>query len=426
MNTINETMISDTEYVNLSLELAGKIYNKNYNGFAKVKEDMIQHSLLQLWSARNKFDSTKGNIKSFICAIIYNSYNVYLRDNVYRDKDVLTSLDKNVNDEEETTLLDTIGKIDLEYQNIEYIELLKEFDDVIAMRNKGKFNKINAEELHIIMDMLMDGYKQKNISKKLNVSSVTINRKINLIKDIITEIKKGEINMNGLIMIENDKNFIPVYKTDKNIKVVKGRELHEGLCVKKDFTNWIKNQLEIVDAVENTDFFRFAFKVEGNNATLHEYILKIETAKEICLVAGASNRANPELKKKSKEYRRYLINVEEKYKKLQNQLIQSNTILPKELKCEMDDFIKEVKEIKSLVNVKKKYSDMYVKQIKRYLGINKISDDKYGYNTIKDMFLSKFEVDKFEDITVSPENILELDKICKSYKKEFKQISIFD
>ena len=92
--------------------------------------------------------------------------------------------------------------------------------------------------------------------------------------------------MNGLIMIENDKNFIPVYKTDKNTKVVKGRELHQGLCVKKDFTNWIKNQLEIVDAVENTDFFRFAFKVEGNNATLHEYILNIETAKEICLVAG--------------------------------------------------------------------------------------------------------------------------------------------
>lgn len=232
--------------------------------------------------------------------------------------------------------------------------------------------------------------------------------------------------MNGLIMIENDKNFIPVYKTDKNTKVVKGRELHQGLCVKKDFTNWIKNQLEIVDAVENTDFFRFAFKVEGNNATLHEYILNIETAKEICLVAGASNRANPELKKKSKEYRRYLINVEEKYKELQNQLIQSNTILPKELKCEMDDFIKEAKEIKSLVHVKKKESNTYVKQIKRYLGINKISDDKYGYNTIKDMFLSKFEVDKFEDITVSPENILELDKICKSYTRKFEQISIFD
>lgn len=188
---MSKTMISDTEYVNLSLELTGKIYNKHYNGFSRCKNDMIQHSLLQLWESRNKFDSTKGNIKSFICAIIYNSYNVYLRDNVYRDKDVLTSLDKNVNNEEETTLLDTIGKIDLEYQNIEYIELLKEFDDVIAMRNKGKFNKINIEELHIIMNMLMDGYKQKNISKTLNVSSVTINRKINLIKDVIKEIKNN-------------------------------------------------------------------------------------------------------------------------------------------------------------------------------------------------------------------------------------------
>lgn len=247
--------------------------------------------------------------------------------------------------------------------------------------------------------------------------------------------------MNELIMIENDKNFIPVYKTDKNTKVVKGRELHKGLCVKQKFADWIKNQLEIVDAIENIDFSMFwmdknSIPLERNaeinvNSMIakgykQEYILNIETAKEICLVAGASNRANPELKRKSKEYRRYLINVEEKYKELQNQLIQSNTILPKELKCEMDNFIKEAKEIKGLVHVKKKDSNTYVKQIKRYLGTNKISDDKYGYNTIKDMFLSKFEVDKFEDITVSPENILELDKICKSYTKKFKQISIFD
>ena len=59
------------------------------------------------------------------------------------------------------------------------------------MRNVGKYNKINAEELHIIMNMLMDGYKQNEISKTLNVSSVTINRKINLIKDIIKEIKNN-------------------------------------------------------------------------------------------------------------------------------------------------------------------------------------------------------------------------------------------
>lgn len=191
---MNKTIISDTEYVNLSLELAGKIYNKNYNGFSSsIKDDMIQHSLLQLWCAKDKFDESKGNIKSFICAIIYNSYNVYLRDNIYKDKDMLISMDVNISDDgkEETTLLDTIGKIDLKYKDIEYMELLKEFDNIIAIRNERKYNKINAEELHIIMNMLVDGYKQNEISKTLNVSSVTINRKINLIKDVIKEIKNN-------------------------------------------------------------------------------------------------------------------------------------------------------------------------------------------------------------------------------------------
>ena len=193
MSTINKTMISDTEYVNLSLELAGKIYNKNYNGFFKFKDDMIQQALLQVCEAINKFDKNKGDIKKFIASIIYNSYKTYIRYNVYKDKDVLTSLDINVNDEEEkdTTLADTIGNIDVEYQNIECIELLKEFDNVIEMRNINKFNKINTEELHMIINLLIEGYNKSEIAKTLNVSNVTINRKIKIIKSIIEEIKNN-------------------------------------------------------------------------------------------------------------------------------------------------------------------------------------------------------------------------------------------
>lgn len=193
MSTINKTMISDTEYVNLSLELAGKIYNKNYNGFSFIKDDMIQQALLQVCEAINKFDKNKGDIKKFIASIIYNSYKTYIRYNVYKDKDILTSLDINVNDEEEkeTTLLETIGNIDVEYQNIECIELLKEFDNVIEMRNINKFNKINTEELHMIINLLIEGYNKSEIAKTLNVSNVTINRKIKIIKSIIEEIKNN-------------------------------------------------------------------------------------------------------------------------------------------------------------------------------------------------------------------------------------------
>lgn len=191
MSTINKTMISDTEYVNLSLELTGKIFSKSFPGFLKFKEDMIQQALLQVCEAINKFDKSKGDIKKFIASIIYNSYKTYIRDNVYRDKDILTSLDINVNEEGTTTLLETIGNIDVEYQNIECIELLKEFDNVIEIRNINKFNKINTEELHMIINLLIEGYNKSEIAKTLNVSNVTINRKIKIIKSIIEEIKNN-------------------------------------------------------------------------------------------------------------------------------------------------------------------------------------------------------------------------------------------
>lgn len=228
--------------------------------------------------------------------------------------------------------------------------------------------------------------------------------------------------MNELTVIENDKNFIPVYLTDKKEKVVKGRELHNGLCVKQDYSNWIKKQLEVVDATEK-DFYKLTFKDELSKTgqTKIEYILKIEIAKEICLVAGASNRANNELKRKSKEYRRYLIAIEEKYNQLQNT---NNNLTSVESK--MDNVIEEINIMKTMVTIKKKDSNTFVKQIKRYLGINTISEDKYSYNTIKDMFLSELNVSKFEDIPVNKDNILVLDRICKSYKREFEQISMFD
>lgn len=228
--------------------------------------------------------------------------------------------------------------------------------------------------------------------------------------------------MNELTVIENDKNFIPVYLTDRKEKVVKGRELHNGLSVKQDYSNWIKKQLEVVDATEK-DFYKLTFKDELSKTgqTKIEYILKLEIAKEICLVAGTSNRANNELKRKSKEYRRYLIAIEEKYNQLQNT---NNSLTSVESK--MDNVIEEINIMKTMVTIKKKDSNTFVKQIKRYLGINTISEDKYSYNTIKDMFLTELNVSKFEDIPVNKDNILVLDRICKSYKRKYEQLNMFD
>ena len=119
----------------------------------------------------------------------------------------------------------------------------------------------------------------------------------------------------NLTVVENNEEFIPIYETDKGEKVVNGRELHEGLGVQADFSHWIKNSLNSVDATEK-DFYKHVFKDELSKTgqTKTDYILKLEIAKEICLVAGASPRANDLLRQKSKAYRKYLIQFEERYK----------------------------------------------------------------------------------------------------------------
>ena len=118
----------------------------------------------------------------------------------------------------------------------------------------------------------------------------------------------------NLTVVENVEEFIPIYETDKGEKVVSGRELHQGLGVQRDFTDWIKQQLNSVDATEK-DFSLLKGKTsEVGGRPTEEYILKLEIAKEICLVAGASPRANETLKQKSKAYRKYLIQFEERYK----------------------------------------------------------------------------------------------------------------
>ena len=118
----------------------------------------------------------------------------------------------------------------------------------------------------------------------------------------------------NLTVVENVEEFIPIYETDKGEKVVSGEELYKGLGVslRTQTSDWIKSQLEKVDAT-NEDFFVLKRESTGGRPSI-DYILKLEIAKEICLVAGASPRANETLKQKSKAYRKYLILFEEKHK----------------------------------------------------------------------------------------------------------------
>lgn len=109
--------------------------------------------------------------------------------------------------------------------------------------------------------------------------------------------------MDNLTVIDNE--LVPVYLTDKGEKVVNGRELHSVLQSKQDFSTWVKKRLNECDAKENKDFVRFHEKMEGNNATMIEYIILLDTGKEMAML---------ERNAKGKQVRRYFIKVDEKYK----------------------------------------------------------------------------------------------------------------
>ena len=84
-------------------------------------------------------------------------------------------------------------------------------------------------------------------------------------------------------------------------QTVNARELHAFLESKQDFSTWIKNRIEKYGFVENQDFVRFHKKMEANNATMIEYHITLDMAKEIAMI---------ENNEKGRDVRQYFITCE--------------------------------------------------------------------------------------------------------------------
>lgn len=110
--------------------------------------------------------------------------------------------------------------------------------------------------------------------------------------------------MNNLKVLEN--GLIPVYQGE-NGQVVDGRELHEFLESKRQFADWIKDRIQKYGFIDGDDYVSLSQKCEGNNATRIDYILKIDTAKEIAMV---------ENNEKGSQARKYFIAVEKKFREI--------------------------------------------------------------------------------------------------------------
>ncbi len=116
-----------------------------------------------------------------------------------------------------------------------------------------------------------------------------------------------------LELMEN--SIIPIYKGRaidgryEHEQLVNARELWQALGVGKDFSNWIKDRIEKYGFKEGIDFSPVLAKSSGGRPAT-EYILRLDTAKEIAMVE------NNEM---GRTIRRYLIEVEKRYHSLANE-----------------------------------------------------------------------------------------------------------
>jgi phage anti-repressor protein len=107
-------------------------------------------------------------------------------------------------------------------------------------------------------------------------------------------------------------SIVPVYE-GKSVtggceteQLINARELHEFLEVGKDFTSWIKDRIEKYGFVENQDYIlTFTKTGERGNVTRHDYILRLDVAKEIAMVENNS---------KGRLVRRYFIEAEKRFR----------------------------------------------------------------------------------------------------------------
>ena len=105
-----------------------------------------------------------------------------------------------------------------------------------------------------------------------------------------------------MINNQNLEELLPVRKNGEN-KVVNARHLHAFLEIGKDFSSWVKVQIQRCDLVENQDYQVFTQKGEnllGGRPSV-EYALSIEAAKEIAMMSQTP---------KGKMARRYFIECE--------------------------------------------------------------------------------------------------------------------
>ena len=133
------------------------------------------------------------------------------------------------------------------------------------------------------------------------------------------ELKQYGLSDEEITTILEYQAFLPVLQ-EENENWISAKLLHNQLKVSRDFSTWIKNQIEEMELREEIDYkiestLKVNQNIKGGDRRSTDYMLQVSIAKEIAMVAGSKGgNTSQELKAMSKLVRKYFIIIEKAFK----------------------------------------------------------------------------------------------------------------
>lgn len=248
-----------------------------------------------------------------------------------------------------------------------------------------------------------------------------------------------KISEDNINLILEYQNKLPILQQD-NISWIDARDLWSELGVGRDYSTWIKQQINDMDLQENNDFvttpLQRGIAGTGGFKEIIQYNIKISTAKEIAMVAGAKGgNTSAELKANSKLSRKYFIAIEDAFKQRKdwNYGRKGSLIMCKELKGSL---IKYNEQLVHNLPTWIKSTNMYQNEFcllngiiigmsaQRYREINKLKPNEQIRNTFTDDQLDYVErLERYDAQLINTQKIFDYEKRKKILQDEFIEIS---
>lgn len=133
------------------------------------------------------------------------------------------------------------------------------------------------------------------------------------------ELKQYGLSDDEITTILEYQALLPILQ-EENENWISAKLLHNQLKVSRDFTTWIKKQIEEMELLESVDYKLETLSKgnqthKGGDRRSVDYLIQVSTAKEIAMVAGSKGgNTSKELKEMSKLVRKYFIIIEKAFK----------------------------------------------------------------------------------------------------------------